>query len=50
MYGTSLVQYTEKSPAMEEIFLRTGGDGVDVSTLSSSQILSREILLSHSTR
>ena len=24
MYGTSLVQYTEKSPAMEEIFLRTG--------------------------
>ena len=24
MYGTSLVQYTEKSPAMEEIFLHTG--------------------------
>ena len=44
MYGTNLVQYTEKSPLMEEIFFWS------LSTLSSSQILSRENLSSHSTR
>ena len=39
IYGKILVQYSEKSSLMEEIF-----------RILSSQILSREILLSHSTR
>ena len=39
MYGKILVQYTEKSSLMEEIF-----------RILSSQILSRENVSSHSTR
>ena len=39
MYGKILVQYSEKSSLMEEIF-----------RILCSQILSRENLLSHSTR
>ena len=39
IYGEILVQYTEKSSLMEEIF-----------RILSSQILSRENLSSHSTR
>ena len=39
MYGENLVQYSEKSSLMEEIF-----------RILSSQILSRENLSSHSTR